>query len=83
MKFRNRPTIIEAEQFFPDKTLPFYDRGPVVFLYDGRWSVKTIHGQLAYLTPGDWVILEQNNWTLAWVCKPDVFSERYEPVEES
>jgi hypothetical protein len=56
MKFRKKPIIVEAEQFWPDKPLPFNDRGPVV-CFDGKWYVETIHGQRADLEPGDWVIL--------------------------
>ena len=59
MKFRKKPVIVEAEQFFPNKSLPFNKRGPVVCFDDGKWYVETAHGQKAFLAPGDWVILEQ------------------------
>lgn len=81
MKFRKKPVVIEAEQFFVGKKLPFEDRGPIV-CYDGDfWYVETIHDQNAFLEDGDWVILEPRGQFRAYPCKPDVFEANYEPVK--
>ena len=44
-----------------------------------RHYVVTIHGQRAYLAPGDWVITEPNNEN-HYPCKDDVFRATYDPV---
>lgn len=81
-QFRKKPVIVEAEQFWPDKPLPFNERGPVVE-YDGEFFVITIHNEKAHLAPGDWVILEPrgpiNN---AYPCKPDIFAANYSPAAD-
>jgi len=81
-KFRKKPVIVEAEQFWPDKPLPFCDRGPYV-AYDGDFYVTTIHGDYINLTPGDWVIRESRGVFFAYPCKPDIFDATYEPVRET
>lgn len=78
-KFRKRPVVVEAQQFWPDKPLPFY-ASPIV-CYDGEFYVTTIHGERATLTPGDWVILEPRGLNRAYPCKPDIFEATYEPVD--
>lgn len=78
-KFRKKPVLVEAEQFWPDKPLPFRDRAVVE--YDGDFFVITIHGERANLAPGDWVILEMRGEDCAYPCKPDIFAATYEPVE--
>jgi len=80
-KYRKKPVIVEAEQFWPDKPLPFRDRGPVVVQFDGDFYVTTIHGEYANLAPGDWVILEPRGKYRAYPCKPDIFEAAYEPVD--
>ncbi len=83
MKFRKKPVVVEAEQFWKDKLpLPFNDRAPVVCFDGNRWYVVTIYGELATLTDGDWVILEpRGNGANAYPCKPDIFEATYEKVE--
>lgn len=91
-KFRRRPEIIEAEQWFPGK--------PVVGVYQDaplpaethefmgttpeqeapRFFVTTIHGQRAFLAPGDWVIPEPKGDGY-YPCKDEVFRSRYDLVE--
>lgn len=85
-KYRKRPVIIEATQFF-------YDGEPVpgVFYppksedgktYIGDAYVITIHGQRAYLANGDWVLPEPDKIHF-YPCKPDIFANTYEAVEET
>lgn len=78
--YRKKPVIVEAQQFWPDKPLPFRYRGPVVCFEDGKFYVETIHGERATLEPGDWVILEPRGKFNAYPCKPDIFDATYEEV---
>jgi hypothetical protein len=73
-KFRKKPIVVEAHQFQNAATGGFGVRTEE----DGRAYVMTIHGQKAYLSPGDWVIVEMDGFH-CYPCKPDVFSATYEP----
>jgi hypothetical protein len=79
MKFRKKPVVVEATQFFV--------KGPLV---EGvhrtpnpasdeslNYWVETIHGQRAYLLDGDWVITEPDG-VHHYPCKPDIFRATYE-----
>ena len=82
MKFKKRPIIIEAEQWFPGKVVQ-----GVYFLHPqesrnglpsySHW-VDTLEGRLA-VSPGDWIItgIKGNQYP----CKPDIFEATYEKVE--
>ncbi len=86
-KFRKKPIVVEAVQFFYDGAFPI----PGVWYptrdpddggtYIGDAFVITIHGQRAYLANGDWVITEPDG-EHHYPCKPDIFQATYEPVEE-
>lgn len=80
MRYRKKPIEVDAEQFDPDRPLPFRDRGPVVKFDGVSFYVETVHGELAYLQPGDWVILEPRGEHCAYPCKPDIFEATYEAV---
>lgn len=89
MKFRKKPIVIEAEQFFPDKPHP---KGVEQFVARKTetengikntwygWRVQTLEGPLA-VSPGDWVITGIKGER--YPCKPDIFDATYEPVPES
>lgn len=80
-KYRKRPVVVEAEQYWPDKPLP---KGVHVNSYQFATSphyVLTIHGQQAYLKPGDWVIAEPDGEHY-YPCKPEIFAATYEPVDD-
>ena len=83
MKFRKKPVVVEAEQFWPDKPLPFNDRGPYVAFKDGQFYVVTAHAQSVFLAPGDWVIPEPVGPSVpsfaAYPVKPDIFAATFEP----
>lgn len=93
-RFRKRPVEVEAVQWFPGKLVPgVHGEGgslgsEVVVDYPERsysfaWpGVVTIHQQIAYLDPGDWVITELDG-IHHYPCKPDVFEKTYEPIENS
>jgi hypothetical protein len=80
MKFRKKPVVIEAEQFFPEtQPLPFADKGACSL--DGlEWYVMTAHGQKTYIKPGDWIIPEPDGRGF-YPVKPDIFAATYEPVD--
>ena len=74
MKYRKKPVVVEAEQWFPGKEIPGVNppmRG------DDRFYVVTIHGQQAFLDAGDWIIVEPDK-VHHYLCKPDVFVTNYD-----
>lgn len=86
MKFVKRPVVVEAVQWwghnyfegvhceseYQNETI---DDTRIVRL---RPYVITIHGQRAYLDPGDWIITEPDG-IHHYPCKPDIFDATYEP----
>jgi hypothetical protein len=81
-KFRKKPIVIEAEQFWPDgpdaKPLPFADQQACAFDDEG-WFVMTAHGHRTPIKAGDWIIPEPDSRGF-YPCKPDIFDATYEPV---
>ncbi len=86
MKFRKKPVVIEATQWFKYgdhpavRLVPRQTRGE-----QGAWhdlapqpSVVTLEGLLE-VTPGDWIITGVNGEH--YPCKPDIFEATYERVE--
>ena len=81
MRYRRRPTTIEAEQYLGLDQHPL-PRG-VRVSYSGPKPVAyviTIHGQVTPVQPGDWIMPEPDGEHF-YPCKPDVFEATYEPVE--
>lgn len=89
MKFRKRPVVIEAEQFFESKepwpsgveksdTTSVW--GPRKMPRDKVFIIRTPEGPMA-VTEGDWVITGTRGEQ--YPCKPDIFKDIYEPVESS
>jgi len=76
-KFRKRPVVVEAEQFFSNVyPLPFSDLGACN--YNGEfWYVITAHSQITQIADGDWIIKEPDNRGFC-PCKPDIFEASYE-----
>ena len=70
MKFRKKPVVIEATQWFKDGDHPAVDDG----------LIGTLEGYMA-VTPGDWVITGVKGEH--YPCKPDIFEMTYEPVEDA
>lgn len=75
MKFRKRPVVIEATQWFKYGDHPAVHenelfREPCVFTLEGTMSV----------TPGDWIITGVKGEH--YPCKPDIFEMTYELVKE-
>lgn len=90
MQFRKKPVVIEAEKFHPLEPFPFRDNGVVRFGCNcgedarcslcGRFWVQTLEGPLA-VSDGDWIIRGVKGEF--YPCKPDIFAETYETLEES
>jgi hypothetical protein len=88
VKYRKRPIIIEAEQWFPGKeiagVIPISDGAVSHETVDGSsWpayaTIKTLEGYMT-VSPGDWVITGVKGER--YPCKPDIFEATYEPVAD-
>ncbi len=83
MKFRKKPVIIEATQWFQYGDHPAVLQSPLdgypdgYTLYHNGW-IQTLEGG-HIVTPGDWIItgVQGENYP----CKPDIFEMTYERVE--
>lgn len=85
-KFRKKPGVVEAEQWFPQPEDT--DELPMAGVHSQQrmmggfdYYVVTIHEQKVYLEPGDWIIAESDGVHF-YPCKPDIFAATYEAVEE-
>ncbi len=83
-RYRKRPVIVEAEQWFPGKEVPGVTE--VVYCDDnnvrhsaGYGHCVTIHGQVTRVDPGDFMITEPDG-KHHYPCKPEIFEASYEPV---
>jgi len=79
MKFRKKPVVIEATQWFKDGDHPevfIHSTGGHVYV-NGQPSIDPLEGR-HLVTVGDWIITGVKNEHYA--CKPDVFAMTYEPV---
>jgi hypothetical protein len=74
-RFRSRPAVTEADQWWPGKDVPGVHPG-----LEGEYGpyVVTVHGQRAFLAPGDYVVKEPVGDGY-YPCKPAVFEKRWEP----
>ncbi len=76
-RFRRRPIIVEAEQFLPEQNaVP----SGVLKRDDGRYYVETLEGPLT-VSPGDWIITGVQGEI--YPCKPDIFTQIYEPAADT
>jgi len=86
-KFRKKPVVIEAEQFFPDKrpypkgvcNTPDGICGCVLLGGDTGPHIHTLEG-LMHVGPGDWIITAVKGER--YPCKPDIFAATYEAIVE-
>ena len=76
-KWRKKPVVIEAEQFFPDKRP--WPEGVLKNSMTGHWEIITLEGRLQ-VSPGDWIVTGIKGEKYA--VKPDIFEKTYEPVQE-
>lgn len=77
MKFRKRPVVIEAEQFFPDR-VP-WPEGVERSVTPDEYVIRTLEGPMRVST-GDWVITGVKGER--YPCKPDIFAATYEAVSQ-
>ena len=75
-KYRRRPVVIEAEEFWPEQKP--WPAG--VEERDGTYMIDTLEGP-HLVTPGDFIITGVKGERYA--CKPDIFAMTYEPVDDS
>jgi hypothetical protein len=74
-KFRKKPVVIEATQWWKDGDHPAVNP----HLPIGYGWVPTLEGGHV-VTPGDWIITGVHGEH--YPCKPDIFEETYEAVDE-
>ena len=82
-KFKKKPIVVEAEQFFPDK-LPWPDgvedrRQGSLIGSTQPYEIKTLEGTHAVI-PGDWIITGIKGEK--YPCKADIFEAKYDPVND-
>jgi hypothetical protein len=87
MKFRKKPVVIEATQWFKDGDHPAvvlrdsYEQrkiSPGITYVTKVPVIKTLEGE-HIVTPGDWIITGVKGEH--YPCKPDIFEATYEKVE--
>lgn len=89
-KFRNRPTIIEAVQWFPGKHVEGVIVGEKEWVLAGHNVtesieiekppfIKTLEGNM-WVSPGDWIVTGTHGER--WPVKAHIFKFKYEPVDE-
>lgn len=71
MKFRKKPVVIEATQWFKDGDHPAVVRGAMSRYY----FLPTLEGGM-FVSPGDWIITGVKGDH--YPCKPDIFEMTYE-----
>lgn len=79
-KFRKKPVVIEATQWFKQGDHPAVttkDDSAPGFLPQTHGWVPTLEGG-HIVTPGDWIITGVQGEH--YPCKPDIFAATYEPA---
>lgn len=87
MKFRKKPVVIEARQFFNDgssyellewvNTNQHANGKELAQWHNNKLIVPTLEGDHT-ASPGDWII--QGVKGEFYPCKPDIFEATYEPA---
>jgi len=76
MKFRKKPIVIEAMQFWENSP----DGWPLgICTENGDFFIETLEGDL-HVSEGDWIITGVKGEK--YPCKPDIFEATYDLVEE-
>ena len=83
-KFRKKPVVIEAVQFRSGEELHDLSNevitGRVRYTEDGTVLISTLEGTME-ARDGDWII--RGVADELYPCKPDIFAQTYEAVEDS
>jgi hypothetical protein len=79
-KFRKKPVVIEATQWFPGVQIDGVKQATVLDSAEklGWATIPTLEGVMT-VSPGDWVITGVKGEK--YPCKPDIFEATYDPVE--
>jgi hypothetical protein len=77
-KYIKKATIVEANQFWNNETVPI---GVRINEY-GKAYVVTAHYQKVYLEPGDWIVPEPDGEHY-YPIKNDIFTKTYICVDET
>lgn len=87
MKFRKKPVVIEAVQYWHRDYAPELDQFTEICVGVNELGIPgfnlvipTLEGDM-YATEGDWIITGIKGEK--YPCKPDIFEATYEPVVES
>ena len=89
MKYKKRPVVVDAVQWFKDGDHPAVHRGegyyrkeisPGILYQSEKYYIKTLEGTLT-VSPGDWIITGVQGEH--YPCKPDIFEQTYEVVDET
>ncbi|UOF90805.1 PGDYG domain-containing protein [Fodinisporobacter ferrooxydans] len=86
-KYRKKPVVVEAEQWFPGKHIDGVNPGgDIVFdglkkwvEPNGKYYISTLEGDME-VSPGDYIITGVKGEK--YPCKPDIFEATYEKVEQ-
>jgi hypothetical protein len=91
MKYRKKPVVIEAQQWFPGVAIDGVITDPLALVgkswahighqreLDGSMGIiETLEGP-HFVRPGDWIITGVAGEK--YPCKPDIFAATYEAVE--
>lgn len=78
MKFRKKPVVIEAVQWFKDGDHPAVRVSRFTAVTKRLGVIDTLEGEHV-VTPGDWIITGVKGEVYA--CKPDIFEMTYEAAE--
>ncbi len=88
MKFRKKPVVIEAVQWFFSSTSPEINNFPAIKIFcDGKCDLDPFDGLFIHTLEGnlkatnlDWIIKGVKNEF--YPCKPDIFEMTYEPASK-
>jgi hypothetical protein len=84
-KFRKKPVVIEAVHWTGENYKDIYsflESHGMMDVVRGEWGnlfIPTLEGEMI-ASPGDWIIRGVQGEF--YPCKPDIFEETYEPVDE-
>lgn len=80
-KFRKKPVVIDAVQWFPGTPIEGVEERevPNSTSTEAVGIIKTLEGEMTAM-PGDWIITGVKGEK--YPCKPDIFEATYEAVVE-
>lgn len=83
-KFRKKPVVVEAVQFFPDRkpwpagVREYHDCTPGGCTSWGLFEIETLEGW-SIVRSGDWIVKGVKGEL--YPCKPDIFADSHEAVD--